>query len=78
MPQAELAERLGASPHTVMGIERGDPGVAIGTVMEAAVIVGVPLFSEDRFERDRALSVTRTMLALLPSRARAVKVDDDF
>ena len=78
MPQAELASRLGVSRYTVMALERGDQGVAIGTVLEAAAIVGVPLLSEDRFERDRALAVTGTMLALLPARARPVKVDDDF
>lgn len=35
------------SPPTLRKIERGDPTVAIGTVLDAAVVMGVPLFSGD-------------------------------
>ncbi len=73
---AVLAERIGVSVPTVRKIERGDPGVAIGTVFEAAWLLGVELF-EGR--QDLAGSVARTELALLPKRVRTRKaVDDDF
>ena len=75
----ELAERTGVSRPTINKVEQGDPGVAIGTVLEAAVLVGVPLFDVDPDVRDRYRAQKRSELALLPSRARPRrKVDDDF
>lgn len=44
---AELAGRLGVTPALVSRIEKGAPGTAIGTVLEAAVVCGVPLFGVD-------------------------------
>jgi serine/threonine-protein kinase HipA len=40
-PVTELAERAGVSRHTVRAVEDGAPTVAIGTVFELAIIVGV-------------------------------------
>lgn len=74
----ELAARVGVSRVTIGNLEVGDPGVAVGTVFEAAVLVGVPLFHESpdrlRVEATRA----RDWLALLPERVRSKAVDDDF
>jgi transcriptional regulator with XRE-family HTH domain len=76
---AELAERVGVSRHTISKIEQGAAGVAIGTVFEAATLVGVALFDDDA-SRSQLAARTRAELALLPSRARRPKViiDDDF
>lgn len=80
---AELADRLGVSPQLVARIERGAPGTAIGTVLEAAVICGVPLFGVDPADRGALASLAeqeKTRLALLPARTRrtSVQADDDF
>lgn len=79
MTVAELAERVGVSAKTMSNVERGDPKTAVGTVFEAAIIVGIPLFAEGAAESDRALATIEGRLRLLPQRARpAPEVDDDF
>lgn len=79
-PAEELARRVGVSRPTVTKIERGDPSVGIGTVFEAARLVGVPLFGADRAQVRAELNRSREHLALLPQRVRrpAGTVDDDF
>jgi transcriptional regulator with XRE-family HTH domain len=73
---AALAERVGVSDPTITKIERGDPSVSIGTVFEAATIVGVELYGD---HREVAAHVARAELALLPKRARQrLVVDNDF
>jgi DNA-binding XRE family transcriptional regulator len=76
--QVELADRIGVSSDTVTKVERGNPTVALGIALEAARLVGVPLFSEDdiRVSMDRDLTAAR--LALLPARARTRQVTNDF
>lgn len=64
----DLAERAQVSRVTVMKVERGDPGVAIGTVLDCASLVGVPLFYED--ERRLASEAARARAALLHARVR--------
>jgi len=76
--QAELAERIGASVDTVARVERGDPTVALGIALESAHLVGVPLFSEDEARISLDADLVNARLALLPSRARARRVNDDF
>ncbi|HEY5857356.1 MAG TPA: helix-turn-helix transcriptional regulator [Aldersonia sp.] len=39
---ADLGARVGASARTITAIEKGSPGVAVGTVLSAASVVGVP------------------------------------
>jgi DNA-binding XRE family transcriptional regulator len=79
MSQQQLAERLGCSRFTVIAIERGEGTVAIGTVLEAAVILGVPLMADENRRVEAATTLTRSFLPLLPKRARPIgKVDDDF
>jgi transcriptional regulator with XRE-family HTH domain len=75
----ELAERAGVAEKTVRNVERGDLGVAIGTVLDCAVLVGVPLFFDD--ERRLAAEAERGRAALIGRRVRAAaepEVDLDF
>lgn len=76
--QSELAERLGVSRFTVQYLLKGDPGVAIGTFFEAAVLTNVPLFPTTP-TMGIAYSVAEKA-ALLPNRVRKPKVvvDDNF
>ena len=79
---ADLAERLGVSRNVITRIEQGAPGTAVGTVLEAAVVCGVPLFGVEPGELGRVAETERSRLALLPARVRAsaadAEVDDDF
>jgi transcriptional regulator with XRE-family HTH domain len=77
---AQLAERLGTTRALVSRIERGAPGTAIGTVLDAAVICGVPLFGEQEAGLARVAELERARLALLPARvhARPTVIDDAF
>ncbi len=73
---ATLAERVGVSAPTITKIERGNPSVAIGTVFEAARLVGVELYGGDA---DLAGRVVRNELALLPQRGRGRRrASNDF
>jgi transcriptional regulator with XRE-family HTH domain len=65
---AELARRAGISRLTLLKVEHGDPSVALGTALQVAALVGVPLF--DRDERDLALDTRRARGALLRRRVR--------
>lgn len=64
---ADLGMRIGADPRTVTAIERGSPGVSIGTVFSAASVLGVPLFGDDD-ERARLRRRGEERVALIPSR----------
>jgi len=76
----ELARRVGVSHPTIIKIERANPRVAVGTVLEAATLVGVPLFSEDPLVRMRHQDRLAAELTLLPQAGRMTsgKADDDF
>ncbi len=75
----ELAERVGVSEPTIIKVEQGSPTVAVGTVLEAATLVGVPLFDEDPDRRELYRAQRRAELALLPEAARPRRpIDDDF
>lgn len=77
---AELARRVGVSHPTIIKIERADPTVAVGTVLEAATLVGVPLFDADPAVRARHQERLAVELKLLPRAGRLadVEADDDF
>ncbi len=77
---AQLAERIGVSPPIVTRIEKGFPGTAVGTVLEAAIVCGVPLYGVEAAELPQVAERARTRLALLPTRVRkrAVSIADDF
>lgn len=76
----ELADRVGITRVTLGKIERGDPTVGLGVAFEAATLVGVPLFRDDRAHLSADLDRARDRLALLPQRIRTRKelVKDDF
>jgi transcriptional regulator with XRE-family HTH domain len=78
--QVELAERAGVSPPTVVKMERGDPSVGLGVALEAAALVGVPLFHEERSRLAADVRAVDERLALLPRRVRRSPkpVNDDF
>lgn len=78
---ADLAERAGISRDTLYRVEHGDPSVAVGTVLELLVILGVPLFGEDAAGLAREAVAGRRLLTLLPERVRhaaEAEPDDDF
>jgi transcriptional regulator with XRE-family HTH domain len=77
---AELAGRLGVTPALVSRIEQGSPGTAVGTVLEAAVLCGVPLFGVDAADLRSVADQARTRVALLPQRVRTrpVEISDAF
>ncbi len=76
---AELAERVGVSEATMLKVEHGDPGVRLGIAFEAAALVGVPLFDEDRSRRALEAARVEDRLAVLPQRMRQpLDVNDDF
>lgn len=67
--QQKLAKHAGISERTVSLIERGDPAVAWGNVLNAAVAAGVALFqAEDRDELARMRYRGEEKLSLLPKR----------
>jgi len=80
MTAKELAERTGISRPLLHRIERGDPRSAIGSVFEAAMIVGVPLFETDPSRLSSDLARIEDKLALLPKKVHESKivVDDEF
>jgi transcriptional regulator with XRE-family HTH domain len=80
MSQSDLAERLGVSRYSVIAIEKGDPKVSIGTVFEAATIVGIPILSSDREELKGLANSILGLRSVLPQRSgrKKSKVNDDF
>lgn len=77
---AELAERVGVSRDMMRRIEAGDPRCAIGVAFEAASIVGVTLFEEDRHDLTIRLMEQDEKLRLLPKAIHKARnaVKDDF
>lgn len=78
--QLELAKRLSVTRQTVIAIEKGSAKVAIGTVLEAAHLLNVPLFAEDNRELSQWQSSLNEFSAMLPKRTRQKrkKVSNDF
>lgn len=75
----DLADRVGVTRVTMRKVERGDLTVGLGIAFEAAAVVGVPLFDEDRGRRVLEAGRVEDRLALLPQVVRGpVEVDDDF
>ncbi|MCA9159868.1 MAG: helix-turn-helix transcriptional regulator [Planctomycetales bacterium] len=74
---ASLASRVGVSPRTITSIEAGSAGTSIGTVLNAAVVVGFPLFGADRYELIALRRRGEEVLALLPGRVFENDEDDD-
>lgn len=75
----DLAERLGVSRDLLHRIEQGDTRCGIGTVFEAAFIVGVPLFDEDSSTLAARYSKQAEKLSLLPKSVHKSRdFKDDF
>ena len=75
-----LAERIGISRATIQKIERGEMTCAIGLVFEAAALVGINLFEQNKLPLSVSIEHTIDKIALLPKRIkpRTKAVDDDF
>jgi transcriptional regulator with XRE-family HTH domain len=73
----ELGTRVGVSARTITSIEKGSPGVAIGTVLSTASVVGVPLFGADGDELARLRRRGEERVALIPSREYRSRDGDD-
>ena len=75
-----MSERVGISRATLQKIESGEMTVAIGLVFEAAIIVGIPLFLEERPSIAKSIRDTNEKLTLLPKRihTKQKQVKDDF
>src|ERR1700724_512018 len=71
----ELAQRAGISRGLVQRIEKGDPGCAIGTVFEAAAIVGVRLFDANQPRLTQEISANTEILTLLPKAVRTSLIE---
>ena len=80
MSQAELSRRLGVSRYTVIALEKGEPKVGVGTVFEAASIVGIPLLADDQRALNKLATTVANLTSILPERGRRKKValQDDF
>jgi transcriptional regulator with XRE-family HTH domain len=75
-----LAARANLSEQTVLAAESGSRGTSVGTMMDLADLVGVPLFGiENRAELAIRRSRGEELLALIPSRVYRSKktVGDD-
>jgi transcriptional regulator with XRE-family HTH domain len=78
MTQAELAERVGTTFHTVSKMERGAPGTSVGLYMKALWVLGL-LEGLGRVA-DPAADEEGLILeaARAPKRVRAKQVSNDF
>ncbi|MFW8744792.1 helix-turn-helix transcriptional regulator [Mesorhizobium japonicum] len=75
--QAQLAERIGVTLPTIRAIENGAETASIGTVFEAAYLLGIPLVGASLDQDLRQTLEARD--ALLPSRVASLQDDDsDF
>jgi transcriptional regulator with XRE-family HTH domain len=77
---AELGMRVGVGARTITAIERGAPGVAVGTVLSAAAVLGIPLFGPEYGELARLRRHGEERIALIPSREyqpRSTPADGD-
>lgn len=75
----QLAERIGITEGTVRKIEQGGLSVSLGAALEAAVLVGVPLFDQNPNRRALEAGRVEDRLALLPARTRERRLaNNDF
>jgi transcriptional regulator with XRE-family HTH domain len=74
----QLAERAGISKNTVVKVEHGEPTVALGTAFDLAVLVGVPLFFEDRARLASESRRAEERAVLLGQRVRPARGEPDY
>jgi len=78
---SRLAEQVGIDLKTLRKVERGDPTVALGTALDAAVLVGVPLFGASPSELAVLADNLVDRAALLGERVVPISdegLDDEF
>lgn len=82
LSQTDLGDRIGVTRTTVAAIEKGKSNVAIGTVFEAANVVGLPLMGEtdDPKQLTHLSQSVANILKILPAKGTGKKVElnDDF
>jgi len=80
MTEQELADRTGVSRSFIKRLEKGDMSCAIGSVFEAAHVLGIPLFDMGPGRLASELRRTEEKLTLLPKtiRKKTKVIDDDF
>lgn len=80
LSQKALAVRLNISRQTISAIERGEPSVALGSVLEAGYVLGIPLLSDDRKTLSKWQAFLSEFEAILPKKIRKknIEVNDDF
>ena len=81
MSEHDLAARVGIARSTLQRIEKGDPSVEIGLVLEAAALTGVDLFVPEATTLAPQISRIEDKLALMPGSIRKTRrdeIDDDF
>ena len=80
MAEHDLAARVGIARSTLQRIEKGDPSVEIGLVLEAATLTGVDLFVPEATTLAPQIGRVDDRLALMPGSIRKTRreVDDDF
>jgi transcriptional regulator with XRE-family HTH domain len=80
MSQSDLAARLNVSRLTIINIEKGEANVSIGTVFEAATIVGIPLLGEDDQHLKANVKTISAISSILPKRGgrKRKELDNDF
>ena len=80
MSEHDLAARVGIARSTLQRLEKGDPTVEIGLVLEAATLTGVDLFVPETTTLAPQIERIDDRLALMPGSIRKPprEVDDDF
>lgn len=80
MTEQELADRVGVSRSFIKRLEKGDTSCAVGSVFEAAHVLGIPLFDLEPGRLARELRQVEERLTLLPKtiHKKAKVIDDDF
>ena len=80
MSEHDLAARIGIARSTLQRLEKGDPTVEIGLVLEAATLTGVDLFVPEATTLAPQIERVDDKLALMPGSIRKSRhqVDDDF
>lgn len=78
--EKNLADRAGISRATLQKIENGEMTCAIGLVFEAAALVGLNLFEQDKIPLSISIENVSNKIALLPRRikSKTKAVDDNF
>ncbi len=78
--QQELCERLSVSRGRIKRIEQGNPEVAIGVVIEACFILGIPLLGCEAKDVDNLAKMLSYMNKLIPLNipAKNIDFDDNF